>query len=325
MKRSSVVSIVLLAVLVVAVGVGGGFGYRTLQDLRAEVTGLRGSVAGLQEDLSESEARAEDARSEAQSAEERASQAEDLSERLAERARLAEEQAQEARSEAATAMSEAESARSEAQTAKSTAAEEAEARRRAEELKREAIVASVKAEQEAFEARERLEQIERQKELELDRLERTLGKIAETRRTALGMVMNLGDSIEFDFDRAELRSENKEILSRIAGVLLTAEGFGIQVYGHTDDVGSVEYNQELSERRAEAVRQYLIGAGVDEAKIQSKGFGKSAPLVEGTDAEARQRNRRVEIAVVQTTGSLPEELIAEEPEDAGAEGDVDQQ
>lgn len=317
MKRSSVVSIVVLAVLVVAVGLGGGFGYRTLQDLRAEVAGLRGSVAGLQGDLALSEKRAENERERAETAEERAAQAEDLSGRLAERARVAEEQAEEARSEAATAKTEAESARGEA-------AEEAEARRRAEELKREAIVASVKAEQDAFEARQRLEQIQKQKERELDRLERTLGKIAETRRTALGMVMNLGDSIEFDFNRAELRPENREVLSRIAGVLLTAEGFAIQVYGHTDDVGTVEYNQDLSERRAEAVRRYLVEAGVDEAKIQSKGFGKSAPLVQGTDPEARQRNRRVEIAIVETTGALPEDFVAEAPGGSESNGGSDQ-
>jgi outer membrane protein OmpA-like peptidoglycan-associated protein len=133
------------------------------------------------------------------------------------------------------------------------------------------------------------------------------------------MVMNLGDSIEFDFNRAELRSENRETLSRIAGVLLTAEGFGIQVYGHTDDVGSTGYTQELSERRAEAVRQYLIEAGVSENAIQSKGFGKAAPLVEGTDSASRQKNRRVEIAIVEVSGEMPVDFIAEGPGETDAD------
>lgn len=309
MKRNTTLSIVLLSVLVIAVGLAGGFGYRTLKELRAEVSGLRSSVAGLQGDLAKSESRAEDARSRADEAEERANQAEDLSQRLAERARTAEEQARSARGEADAAQNQAEQFKSQAASAQTQA-------ERAAEVQRQAIVDRARAEQETAEAKKRLAQVQAQKERQLDRLERTLGKIAETRRTALGMVMNLGDSIEFDFDKAKLRPENKEILSRIAGVLLTAEDVGIQVYGHTDDVGSVEYNQKLSERRAEAVRQYLIEAGVDPNIIQSKGFGKSAPLVEGTDPASRQRNRRVEIAVVQTTGSLPDDFVAEPPDGA---------
>lgn len=311
MERSNVVFLVVLSLLVVAAGVVGGFGYRALQELETEVGQLRSSVAGLQAELVQAEERATDARSRAEAAEARAAQAEDLSERLAERARQTEEQARTAEVQARSALGEAEAARSEA-------AEELEARRQAEEQKREAILEAVRAEQEAQEARQRLEEVRRQRERDLDRLEQSLGRIAETRRTALGMVMNLGDSIEFDFDEAELRPENRELLSRIAGVLMTAGEFSIQVYGHTDDVGSVEYNRELSERRAEAVRRYLVESGVDEDVIQSKGFGKSSPLVEGTDPEARQRNRRVEIAVVQTTGGLPPDFVVEEPEDGGA-------
>jgi outer membrane protein OmpA-like peptidoglycan-associated protein len=313
MKQTKVVSIVLPTVLLVAAGVGGWFVYGMLQDLEAEVGGLRSTVADLQEDLVQAEERAEASRERADAADARAAKAEDLSDRLAERAREAEEQAR-------TAEERAESALGEAQAARTQAAEESEARRRAEEETEQAILDAVRAEQKAHEARQRLQQVREQRERELNRLERSLGRIAETRRTALGMVMNLGDSIEFDFDQAELRPKNRELLSRIAGVLLTTENFSIQVYGHTDDVGSVEYNQELSERRAAAVREYLVEAGVDPERIQSKGFGKAAPLVEGTSPEARQRNRRVEIAVVQTSGSLPEDFVAEEPEGDADEG-----
>ena len=296
MRKAQALSLVVLVLLVVAVGVGGGFAYRTLQDLETEVGQLRGSVAGLQGELAEAEERAADARAQAEAAQARATTAEEVSERLAERAEVAAAEAESARGEAA---------------AESLARLDAEAR------SRKAALEAARADQEAEEARERLAEERRQRERDLDRLERSLGRIAETRRTALGMVMNLGDSIEFDFDRAELRPANRETLSRIAGVLLTAEGFGIQVYGHTDDVGSADYNLELSERRAEAVRRYLIEAGVDADKIQSKGFGKAAPLVEGTDPAARQRNRRVEIAVVQTTEELPADFVAEGPDEAG--------
>ena len=284
MKRSSVLSIVGLSLLVIGVGLAGGFGYRTLKELRSEVAGLRSSVAGLQGDLAESERRAEAARSRADDAEQRADQAEDLSQRLAERARAAEEQARTAQGEARTAKTEAASALTQAE--------------RAAEVQRQAIVDRARAEQEAAAAKERLDRVRAQKQRQLDRLERTLGQIAETRRTALGMVMNLGDSIEFDFDKADLRPENREILSRIAGVLLTAEGFGIQVYGHTDDVGSTEYNQKLSERRAEAVREYLIEAGVIRAhpvqglrQVRAPGRGHR-PRVAPAQPPGRDRRRR---------------------------------
>jgi outer membrane protein OmpA-like peptidoglycan-associated protein len=293
MQRSRALLAALLALVIVAVGLGGGLAYRTFQDLDAEIGQLRGSVADLQGEVASAEERAIEARGRADEAERRAESAEELSELLAERA---------------------ESASAEA-VAESLARLEAEAASRTAEGRRaDAALQAARAEQEAQEARERLVEIRAQRERDLDRLERSLSRIAETRRTALGMVMNLGDSIEFDFDEAELRPGNRETLSRIAGVLLTAEGFGIQVYGHTDDVGSAGYNQELSERRAEAVRRYLIEAGVAEDKVQSKGFGKAAPLVEGTDPASRQRNRRVEIAIVETTGELPVDFVAEGPD-----------
>jgi outer membrane protein OmpA-like peptidoglycan-associated protein len=300
MERATVV---LLSLLVAGICGVAWFGYWTIQDLSAEVAGLRSSVVEIQGELTEAEGRATRARTRAEAEEERAERAEDLSRRLAERAREAEDRAL--------------AATGQAETARSAAAEAAEARRRAEERSEAAILEATRAEQQAAAAQRRLATLRDERARTLDRLERTLGEIAETRRTALGLVMNLGDSIEFDFDKAGLRPENRELLSRIAGVLLTAEDFGIQVYGHTDDVGSVQYNQELSERRAAAVRDYLVEAGLDEDLVVTKGFGKSVPLVEGNDPAARQRNRRVEIAVVQITGAMPADFVAEDLETHG--------
>ena len=148
-------------------------------------------------------------------------------------------------------------------------------------------------------ARAETERVRRERQAEFDRLQEALSRIVETRRTALGLVMNLGsDAIEFDFDRAELRPENRELLSRIVGILLSSEGYSLYVYGHTDDVGSADYNLELSERRAEAVRDYLVETGIDGAIIDTKGYGKSSPRADGIDAESRAKNRRVEIGIV---------------------------
>src|SRR5581483_11577279 len=114
-----------------------------------------------------------------------------------------------------------------------------------------------------------------------------------TRRTPLGMVVELADnSFRFDFDSAALRPENRETLSRIAGVLLASEGYRLFIDGHTDDVGTDDYNRRLSERRAATVREYLVKAGVPADIIDVKGFGKSNPLVRAKTTDAREKNRR---------------------------------
>ena len=109
----------------------------------------------------------------------------------------------------------------------------------------------------------------------MGRLEEALGQVAETRRTALGLVMNLGgDHLKFEFNKAELQPPDKELLSRIAGILLTSHDYTISVNGHTDDVGSDAYNQQLSERRAQAVRDYLAQAGLPGPSSASRATGR---------------------------------------------------
>lgn len=160
-----------------------------------------------------------------------------------------------------------------------------------------ATAAKIKAQR----AQAELDRVRRERDEEMSRLQRALNKIARTRRTEDGLVMSLGsDTINFDFDQAELRPEERELLSRIAGILLTSSGYRVQVFGHTDDVGTEGYNQALSERRARAVRNYLVKAGIDPSIISTKGFGKSNPLVKGNSEEARAKNRRVEIGIIDT-------------------------
>ena len=163
--------------------------------------------------------------------------------------------------------------------------------------------------EEAQRAREEQEHIRRERDEDLDRLHTAFNQIVETRRTALGLVMSLGsDSMQFNFDKATLRPENRELLSKIVGILLTSKNYGIYVYGHTDDIGSEEYNLDLSEKRAQTVRDYLTENGIAPEIITSKGFGKSSPIVPGTSAEARADNRRVEIGIVDTVISYQERV-----------------
>ena len=137
---------------------------------------------------------------------------------------------------------------------------------------------------------------------ELQKLKQSLGQIAETRRTADGVVMTLGEkSLRFDSDKSTIAPQYRAILNRIAGVLTPLKGYSIYVYGYTDDSGTKEHNLELSASRARAVRAALVKAGVDQSLISTKGFGKSKLLVRDSNAKARAANRRVEIGIVSAT------------------------
>jgi outer membrane protein OmpA-like peptidoglycan-associated protein len=207
----------------------------------------------------------------ARQAMERAGAAEAAARAAAEGRQVAEAQTADARQQADTALQQADTARQEASTAREAAA---------------------RAEAEAA-------GIRRKAEAEVKRLETALGQIAETRRTALGLVMNLGsDHLKFEFDKAELRPEDKELLSRIAGILMTSHDYTISVNGHTDDVGSEAYNRTLSGRRAEAVRDYLVKSGLSAEILSVEGHGKALPLVPGRSEAARAKNRRVELGIV---------------------------
>jgi outer membrane protein OmpA-like peptidoglycan-associated protein len=176
-------------------------------------------------------------------------------------------------------------------------AQTAGARQEADAARQEATTAKESAAQAQAEAAA----IRKKAEAEVNRLEAALGQVAETRRTALGLVMNLGsDHLKFEFDKADLRPEDRELLSRIAGIILTSHDYTISVNGHTDDVGSDAYNQALSERRAQAVRDYLVKAGLPAQILSVQGHGKSLPLVRGTSEAARAKNRRVELGLVNT-------------------------
>ncbi len=151
-------------------------------------------------------------------------------------------------------------------------------------------------------AQEKMSQMQREREAELDRMQEALNRVVETRRTPNGMIISLPNSIfRFDFDKADLNQHNRELLSRIAGILLASKGYGLSVFGYTDDVGNADYNQQLSLRRATAVKNYLVQAGLDPAIVNVKGYGKSSPLVEGASEATRARNRRVEIALTDSS------------------------
>jgi len=101
--------------------------------------------------------------------------------------------------------------------------------------------------------------------------------------------------VNFDFDRAEIRPASRPILDQAASRLRQCGGERLQVEGHTDSIGADAYNQNLSERRARAVRDYLVSQGVSGGRISAVGFGESRPIASNDNPEGRFLNRRVEI------------------------------
>jgi outer membrane protein OmpA-like peptidoglycan-associated protein len=195
---------------------------------------------------------------------------------------------------------------SQAETSAQQAAQQRDQAQKAEAQSRQAATLAQQqakvAQNQATVAQKAALQYRQQREQELNRLQQVLGQIADTRRTAMGLIMTLGsNSIRFDFDKANLRPDNREILSRIAGILLTLRGYKISVFGYTDDIGTQAYNLQLSDRRAKTVRDYLVKAGLDPNIIMAKGYGKSDPRVPGNGPAARAANRRVEIAIVDSS------------------------
>jgi outer membrane protein OmpA-like peptidoglycan-associated protein len=171
-------------------------------------------------------------------------------------------------------------------------------RAQAESGRVQAESAAQRAAEQTKQAQGEVTQMRQEREKELNRMQEALNSIVETRRTATGMTMILPDSVfRFGFDASDLTPKNRELLSRIAGILLVSKGYGLSVYGYTDDVGTAEYNQQLSLRRAKAVEEYLAQSGIAQTTINVKGYGKSNPLVPGVTAAARAKNRRVEIAL----------------------------
>jgi outer membrane protein OmpA-like peptidoglycan-associated protein len=138
-----------------------------------------------------------------------------------------------------------------------------------------------------------------------DKLFTSLSAILETRREARGLIVNLSDVL-FDFNQASLKPGAREKLSKLAGVLLAYPGsYHIEIEGHTDAVGSQDYNQKLSEDRAETVHDYLAKAGIAPDRIVAvRGFGKIRPVASNDTPEGRQQNRRVEI-VISDTDKMP--------------------
>ena len=115
------------------------------------------------------------------------------------------------------------------------------------------------------------------------------------------------DTVFFDFDRYELREEGFSQIDSALAQLDNHPSYYIEIFGHTDNIGSEYYNQELSTLRAQAVYDIILGKGMDKDRVYFDGFGTTKPAATNETFEGRQRNRRAEIAVIYTLDTLVDE------------------
>lgn len=119
--------------------------------------------------------------------------------------------------------------------------------------------------------------------------------------TGTEVTIRLPGSVLFDFDSAQVRPDAERTLSEVVEVIKGYAKRPVRVEGHTDSVASDDYNQKLSQRRADAVRTWLASRGVEGRRLATRGFGESKPVADNATAEGRQRNRRVEVIIEKGT------------------------
>ncbi len=215
----------------------------------------------------------------------------------------AREEAERSRAQAAVSQEQAAASQEAVQRAER---ELAEAHRRVDQAQTEAERAKAGedlARAEADRARLEADSAKQDKDDLQQRLFTSISAILETRREARGLIVNLSDVL-FDFNQASLKPGAREKLSKLAGIMLAYPGtYHIEIEGHTDAVGTQDYNQKLSEDRAQSVSSYLLKEGLPTDRIVAvHGFGKLRPVATNDTPEGRQMNRRVELIITDLKG-----------------------
>ena len=196
----------------------------------------------------------------------------------------------------ARAQQRAEQARAEADEKAREQAEAEAARAAAEQQRQQAEAQAERAQQQVQQAQAQAAQAERDKAAMRTRLLQQLNAILQTRDTSRGLVVTMSD-ILFETGQYQLKQGARETLAKIAGVLLAYPGIQLEIDGFTDNVGSEERNQELSEKRADSVRDFLIQQQVPEGSVTARGFGEARPVATNDTRIGRQLNRRVELVL----------------------------
>lgn len=128
--------------------------------------------------------------------------------------------------------------------------------------------------------------------------ERTAGTGVDVVRQGDEIILNMPSAITFAFDRYDIQPQFRTTLDQVAQTLSAYPSTYIDVYGHTDSVGTDAYNMTLSQNRAQSVASYLTTRGVASARMATQGFGESQPVASNDTEQGRAANRRVEIRIV---------------------------
>lgn len=174
--------------------------------------------------------------------------------------------------------------------------QQAAQRAQAEAAAAEAEARAQKARQEQAAAEQSAQQAAQQAEQMRERLKQQLNQVLQTTETARGLIVNMSDVL-FDFNKYTLKPDAREKLAKVSGILLAYPNLKLQVEGYTDNIGSDEYNQKLSEERAGTVREFLVAQNVPDANISAAGYGKSNPVADNSSNSGRAQNRRVQMVV----------------------------
>lgn len=189
-----------------------------------------------------------------------------------------------------------ENAEQSAQQSQQIAQQQAEQRAQADAAAQQAKQAAQQAQQAQIAAEQNAQHAAQQAQQMRERLRSQLSEVLQTNESARGLIVNMSDVL-FDFNKYTLKPEAREKLAKVSGILLAYPNLKLQVEGYTDNIGSDEYNQTLSEHRAEGVREYLIGQHVPDPNITAEGFGKSNPIADNSTNSGRALNRRVQLVV----------------------------
>jgi len=289
--------------------------YRRKQGDKAISTVARGAVQNAEDarlltirrKREEAQRRQEQETEEAQQARLRAEQQQQASEQ---QAQLAEQQRQQAELQ----KQQAEAERYRAEQARVQADQAA---LQAQQAQAQALAQQQAAESERQRALQQAQQAEQEKEQTRARLMQQLNQVLQTRESARGLIVSMPDVL-FDFNKYTLKPEARERLAKVSGILLAYPGLNVQVEGHTDSIGSDEYNQKLSQERADTVRGFLVSQGVASNNVTAEGFGKRDPIASNDSASGRQQNRRVELVVNGT--SIGEQAAPQSGTQPGGQG-----
>ncbi|MBW4027535.1 MAG: OmpA family protein [Acidobacteria bacterium] len=183
-----------------------------------------------------------------------------------------------------------------AQQAQLEAQQQATKRAQAEAQASEAEAQAAKAQAQAALAQHAQQQAVDQTAQMRERLKQQLNQVLSTRETARGLIINMSDVL-FAFNKYDLKPDAREKLAKVSGILLAYPDLKLQIEGYTDNVGSQQYNEKLSQERADAVRDYLVSQGVAQGNIVATGYGENNPIAENSTANGRAQNRRVQLVV----------------------------